>query len=112
MEYGITIGHEAQRDLAHLADAAHDLEGAIGGHAIFQRADVCVLDHDALCGRIRKRNADLDQVSACLLHLQYKLYGAVRIGIARGKEGDEGLAIFRFECILNFISHGYPPPCI
>ena len=62
-----------------------------------ERAVTGFLDHRSVGGRIGKRNAELDDVGSPFHHAVHEVGCDVGKGETRGDEGDQGLAVLRFE---------------
>ena len=105
MEYGIYISHKRQGDLRLLPHSLHDLKHTVRGHAVAKRTDICLLDHHTFRRGIRKGNTDLYEIRSCLIHLQNKLYSAVRIRVSCGKESYECFFIGSIKYFIQIIIH-------
>ena len=109
LEYRVQVGHKAYRDIGVLANLLGKFERTVGGHAVAERADICVLDHGTFRDGVAERNAYFNEVCAALYHCHDVVEAVLKCRISGGEEADK--CFFILKCVMYLI-HEDLSPCI
>src|SRR5207249_11305955 len=103
---GVEIAEQDQRNFGFFADILARLEILLKRHTVSQRTIRGALDNRSICNRIRKWNADFDQISAGLLQSKDEFKCHLQTWIACRKVRNEGLPVSGFQLPESFFDPG------
>src|SRR5262245_60611136 len=104
----VHVGVENDRNLRLAADFAHAIEHAVNGRAGSERTRGCQLINDAVCERIRKWNAEFEDIDTSFLECESQTARGGEIRIAGGDVSDQRLtagSAQRREFFIETIEH-------
>ena len=105
----VGICHKYHRNSHVFAQVTYQIKDLVSGGAACKRAHIRLLNDRSLGRGIGERDAELNEICACIYHGAHHLCGRFQIRIAACDERNKCLSVS--ECFCNSFSHGYPPLC-